>query len=159
MNYGIHLMSEITVKTVDEWLDGVSYTVDPYYVPSDFALEFVNFIKLVNGGKGEENKTPVLHLKMLDQIGEISKKDISIRIANMIHRGSGKTTVMGEYLFLYLAIHRSLPNFGEIVFALYVSDSIDNGVKKMRKNLEFRWENSEFLQQYIPEINFTDIKC
>jgi len=151
-------MSEITVKTVDEWLDGVSYTVDPYYVPSDFALEFVNFIKLVNGGKGEENKTPVLHLKMLDQIGEISKKDISIRIANMIHRGSGKTTVMGEYLFLYLAIHRSLPNFGEIVFALYVSDSIDNGVKKMRKNLEFRWENSEFLQQYIPEIKFTDIR-
>ena len=28
----------------------------------------------------------------------------------------------------------------------------------MRKNLEFRWENSEFLRQYVPEIRFTDIR-
>jgi predicted phage terminase large subunit-like protein len=28
----------------------------------------------------------------------------------------------------------------------------------MRKNLEFRWENSEFLQQYVPEAKFTDIR-
>jgi phage terminase large subunit-like protein len=28
----------------------------------------------------------------------------------------------------------------------------------MRKNLEFRWENSDFLKQYVPEIRFTDIR-
>lgn len=151
-------MSEITTKTVDEWLDGVSYDVDPYYVPSDFALEFVNFIKLVNDGNGEENKTPVLHLNMLDQIGTIGKKELSVRIANMIFRGSGKTTVMGEYLFLYLGVYGHIPNFGKVELALYVSDSIDNGVKNMRKNLEFRWENSEFLKQYITSIKFTDIR-
>ncbi len=28
----------------------------------------------------------------------------------------------------------------------------------MRKNLEFRWDNSEFLKQYVPRIHFTDIR-
>ena len=43
-------------KTVEEWLNNISYDVDPNYVPSEFALEFVSFIKLVNGEQGEENK-------------------------------------------------------------------------------------------------------
>ena len=55
-------------KTVDAWLNSINYSVDPSYVPSEFALEFVSFIKLVNGDKGEENKTPVIHYKMLDNI-------------------------------------------------------------------------------------------
>ena len=68
------------------------------------------------------------------------------------------TTVMGEYLFLYLATYGELPGFGVIDLALYVSDSIENGVKNMRKNLEFRWDNSAFLQQYVPRVRFTDIR-
>jgi predicted phage terminase large subunit-like protein len=151
-------MNDITVKTVDEWLNAVSYGSDANYVPSDFALEFVAFIKLVNGDTGEENKTPVLHYKMLDQVGSVAVGETSVRIANMIHRGAAKTTLMGEYLFLYLAVYNVIPNFGKVELAIYVSDSIDNGVKNMRKNLEFRWENSEFLQQYIPSIKFTDIR-
>lgn len=143
----------VAAPTVESYVNSVCYDVDPSYVPSDFALNFVTFIKLVNGGEGEENKTPVLHYKMLDQIGEGKTS-----IANMVHRGAAKTTIMGEYLFLYLAIYNELPNFGTIEYALYVSDSIDNGVKKMRKNLEHRWHNSEFLQKYIPEIKFTDIR-
>lgn len=139
-------------KTVEEWLNSVVYSDDPKYVPSDFALEFVTFIKLVNGAQGESHKTPVLHYKMLDQVdGETS------RIANMVHRGAAKTTLLGEYLFLYIAVYGGLPGFGKIPFALYVSDSIDNGVKNMRKNLEFRRENSEFLMKYIPQVKFTDI--
>ena len=55
-------------KTVDEYLNEVDYSVDPLYVPSEFALEFVSFLKLVNGGKWEENKTPVMHYHMLDNI-------------------------------------------------------------------------------------------
>lgn len=141
-------------KTVEDWLNIVDYSPDPSYVPSDFALEFVNFIKLVNGSEGEENKTPVLHYRILDQLAYGGH-----RIANMIHRGAAKTTLMGEYLFLYLAVHGGkLPNFGRIELAIYVSDSVDNGVKNMRKNLEFRRENSEFLKKYIPNIKFTDIE-
>ena len=143
----------LDVKTVEEWLNSVSYAEDPEYVPSHFALAFVNFIKLVNGGQGEENKTPTLHLKMLDQIDQPNSR----KIANMVHRGAAKTTVLGEYLILYLATFGELPTFGQVDFALYVSDSIDNGVKNMRKNLEFRWENSSFLQKYVPHAKFTDI--
>ena len=143
----------LDVKTVEEWLNGVSYADDPNYVPSQFAVAFVNFIKLVNGGQGEENVTPVLHLKMLDQIDQPNSR----KIANMVHRGAAKTTVLGEYLILYLATFGELPTFGQVDFALYVSDSIDNGVKNMRKNLEYRWENSTFLQKFVPMAKFTDI--
>ncbi|WAW11600.1 terminase large subunit [Acinetobacter phage nACB1] len=143
----------LDVKSVEEWLNGVSYVEDPNYVPSPFALAFVNFIKLVNGGQGEENKTPTLHLKMLDQIDQPNSR----KIANMVHRGAAKTTVLGEYLILYLATFGELPTFGVVDFALYVSDSIDNGVKNMRKNLEYRWENSDFLKKYVPHAKFTDI--
>lgn len=144
----------IETKTVDEWLNSVSYAEDPDYIPSKFAVAFVNFIKLVNGGAGEENVTPVLHLKMLDQIDKADSR----KIANMVHRGAAKTTVLGEYLILYLATFGELPTFGEVDLAIYVSDSIDNGVKNMRKNLEYRWENSSFLRKFVPLAKFTDIR-
>ena len=137
---------------VEDFLNKVVYGDDQDYVPSDFALEFVNFIKLVNGGKGEENKTPLVHYRMLDNIQKNDKD-----ILNLCHRGLGKSTLM-TYLILYLSVYGEIPGFGKIPYALYISDSIDNGVKKMRKDLEFRWENSEFLQAYVPKISFTDIR-
>lgn len=42
--------------------------------------------------------------------------------------------------------------------AIYVSDSVENGVKNMRKNLEYRRENSSFLMKAIPHAKFTDIR-
>lgn len=139
-------------KTVNEWLSEVDYTEDVNYVPSEFAIEFVNFIKLVNGAEGEENTTPVLHYKMLDTL--VSDKS---NIATMVFRGAAKTTLMCEYLILYLAVFGKLPNFGVVDLMLYVSDSIDNGVKSMRKNLEYRLDNSEFLKKYV-SAKFTDIR-
>lgn len=138
---------------VEDYLNATSYTVDPHYVPSDFALEFVTFIKLVNGVQGEEHKTPLVHYRMLDTLTKGGK-----RVVNLCHRGVAKTTLMAEYLFLYIAVYGEIPGFGKISLAIYVSDSIENGVKNLRKNLEFRHENSDFLKQYVPEIRFTDIR-
>ena len=138
---------------VEEYLNQTDYSIEEGYVPSEFALEFVTFIKLVNGIEGEEHKTPLVHYHMLDTL-----TDGGTRIANLCHRGIAKTTVMGEYLFLFIGTYGEIPGFGKINLALYVSDSIENGVKNMRKNLEFRWENSDFLKQYIPETRFTDIR-
>lgn len=138
---------------VEDYLNSTDYGDDPNYVPSDFALQFLAFIKLVNGAQGEENKTPVVHYKMLDTISDGGR-----RIINLCHRGIAKTTLMGEYLFLYIAVYGDLPGFGRVDLALYVSDSIENGVKNMRKNLEFRYDNSDFLKQYIPKASFTDIR-
>ena len=39
-------------KTVDQWLNDIDYDDDPNYAPSEFALEFISFIKLVNGEIG-----------------------------------------------------------------------------------------------------------
>jgi len=146
-------MQNRNILSVEDRLNSVSYEEDPNYVPSVFALEFVNFIKLVNGAEGEENKTPVLHLRMLDKLASGGS-----HILNMLYRGSAKTTLFGEYLFLYLAVYGELPGFGEVTLAIYVSDSIENGVKNMRRNLEYRRENSEFLMKMIPEVRFTDIR-
>ena len=44
--------TEDKAKTVEELINTVNYSQDEFYVPSEFALEFVNFIKLVNGGEG-----------------------------------------------------------------------------------------------------------
>lgn len=148
-------MSVISAKklTVEERLNLVSYALDVGYIPSNFAMHFVNFIKLVNGADGEENLTPILHYMMLDKIDSPDKL-----IANMVHRGAAKTTLFGEYLILYIAVFNHLPYLDDTSLILYVSDSIENGVKNMRKNLEFRWENSEFLQKFLPEARFTDIR-
>lgn len=148
-----HVAEALAPWKVEDYLNDTDYSVDPDYVPSDFALEFVTFIKLVNGSQGEENLTPVVHYKMLDTITHGGR-----RVINLCHRGIAKTTLMAEYLFLYIATYGELPGFGRVDLALYVSDSIENGVKNMRKNLEFRYENSDFLREYIPEAKFTDIR-
>jgi len=144
---------EKKAQPVEQYLNEIKFNDDADYIPSDFALEFINFVKLVNGSEGEEHLTPVLHYRMLDEVKGMHKN-----ICNMLFRGSAKTTLLGEYLFLYLGVYGALPGFGKVQLALYVSDSIENGVKNMRKNLEHRWENSDFLKQYIPNTRFTDVR-
>lgn len=138
---------------VEAYLALIDYGIDPDYIPSEFALEFVTFIKLVNGDAGEENKTPVVHYKMLDTLTKNGA-----RICNLCHRGIAKTTLMAEYLFMYLGLYGAIPGFGKIDLALYVSDSIENGVKNLRKNIEHRYNNSDFMQEYVPIAKFTDIR-
>ena len=145
------LDADVEGKTVEQWLNEVDYNYTKKYVPSKFALEFITFIKLVNGGDGEENETPILHYVMLDQFADPNESSI----ANMVHRGAAKTTLFGEYLFLYIAVYGKIPGFKKLNLAIYVSDSIDNGVKNMRQNLEYRWENSDFLKKYVPKTKFT----
>jgi len=120
--------TEIT-KKVEQYLNKTSYVLDTEYVPSEFALEFINFIKLVNGEEGEEHASPVIHYRMLDQLVYGGSN-----VCNMCARGTAKTTLLAEYLFLYLAVYGKLPEFGKINLALYVSDSIENGVKNMHRS-------------------------
>ena len=146
-------MENIIKKELDEWLDEVDYSSlgDGSYVPCEFALIFMNFIKLVNGTEGESNKTPPVHLKMLDKI--VGDKEY---VANLCFRGAGKTALFFEYFVLFLAFYGYLPNFGEVDYLIYVSDSMENGVKSARKNVEYRYHNSEFLKEWVPKAHFTD---
>jgi phage terminase large subunit-like protein len=147
-------VDHVDQKKVEDYLNEVSYSDLDHYVPSQFAIEFINFIKLVNAEQGgEEHPSPVVHMHMLDKITNGGKN-----IINLCSRGLAKTTMFGEYLILYIAVYGELPGFGRVDYGLYVSDSIDNGVKKMRYRLERRRENSSFLQRYIPHAKFTDIR-
>ena len=136
-------------KEVDTYLNEISYKPDITYRPTEFSLDLINTIKLINGSKGEENKSPVTHLKLLDSFAK------SGNVCNLCHRGMGKTTLI-EYLIDYIAVYGTLPGFGEVSYILYVSDSMDNGVKSMRNSLEVRYNNSTFLQEYLPNIKLTE---
>ena len=88
---------------------------------------------------------------MLDKV--VGDKDY---IANLCFRGAAKTTLFFEYFFPFLAVFGYLPNFGEVDGLIYVSDSMENGVKSARKNLEYRYHNSDFLKEWLPKYHFTD---
>lgn len=133
-----------TIDTLEALLKDVTIEPPPGYIPSNFALNFVNFLKLVNGAEGEENKTPPIHYYMLD--GFAGTHD---RIAVMVFRGAAKTTLF-EYLILYLAVFGKMPGIGKLNSAVYMSDTIDNGVVNMQKNLQHRWDSSDFLREQLP---------
>ena len=143
----------IKKQELDAWLDQVDYEYlnSSRYVPTTFALGFMNFIKLVNGSEGESHKTPPVHLAMLDKLVSDSQY-----VVNLCFRGSGKTTVFMEYLTLYLALFHEIPGFGKVDGMIYIADSMDNGAKNARKNIEFRYTHSDYLQEWIPEAKFTD---
>ena len=147
-------MSKLVKQDLDSWLDGVNYSLlnSASYIPTEFALTFMNFVKLVNGIEGESHKTPPVHLRMLDRVVE-SPSDY---IVNLCFRGAAKTTLFMEYMSLYLGCFGYLPGHGPVSGMLYLSGSMDNGVKNARRNLEFRYNNSEFAQQMIPHAKFTD---
>ena len=142
-------MSEV-VENLDTLLKRVNYkALEQGYVPTTFALKFINFIKLVNGEVGEENKSPLFHYKILDTILNNNNSLI------VSFRGSAKTSIM-EYLFLYLGVFGKLEGFGDVSVTMYIGDTMENGCKNLRANIEHRYRNSEFLQKFIPVTRFTD---
>jgi predicted phage terminase large subunit-like protein len=141
-------------KDLEEILLTVDYArFENGYKPTLWALKFISFIKLVNGGTGEENTSPLFHYDMLDQLAETTQNLF------VCFRGGAKTTAIHEYMYLYIAVYGDAANFGEVNVAMYISDTIDNGVKSMRQNLEFRYNNSPFLQRYLTkDTKFTDVR-
>ena len=143
---------------LDERLNHVDYSYfETDYRPTHFALQFVTFIKLVNGSLGEENKSPIIHYDMLDQLSREHQHNF-IQNLFVSFRGSAKTTALHEYMILFLATYGSIPGFGGVNVGMYISDTMENGVKSMRNNLEFRWNNSDFLRKYVPDAKFTDVR-
>lgn len=144
------MTTETTNLSLEKLVSERSYSqLETNFKPSEFAWQFINFIKLVNGGS-EENKSSVIHLDMLDTVA----KNNNVLIVSF--RGSAKTSVLAEYMILYVGMTGKLPRHGYVDVGMYVGDTIDNGVKSLRNNLEFRYQNSEFLKKYIPKAKFTD---
>lgn len=146
-------MSDTDNLTLEKLIRDVDYAkLEEGYVPSQFAIKFINFIKLVNGESGEENKSPLFHFDLLDTV---SKHKNNLVVA---YRGSSKTTLCSEYMFLYIATFGRLDGFGDVCVAMYVGDTMENGCKNLRNNIEHRYRNSEFLQKFLPIVHFTDAR-
>ena len=280
--------------TLEKLIREVDYVkMGENYIPSKFAIKFINFIKLVNGEDGEENKSPLFHYDILDTVyknknvliisfrgsskalaldtllmtptGHVSMGDVEIGdyvldrngkptkvthtsevfhnqtytitlsngesfVANEDHthilqymengewkevnlttkemlkdsreffiplvgrtlprafveaveptkksipsrcisvesgtcsyllRGgivTHNTTLVAEYMILYQAVFGELDGFGKVTVGMYVGDTMENGVKNLRANLEHRYNNSEFLQKFIVHARFTDVE-
>lgn len=137
-------------RTIDDLLNEVNYDEINSYIPSKFALEFIATIKSI-AGSTLENATPPIHYKMIDGL---TTKDT--HLVNLCHRGVAKTTLFCEFLIMYLAIFGELPSLGKVTGIIFVGDSMENGVKSLRKNLEFRYNNSEVMRSLVPKASFTD---
>ena len=137
------------IKSVEEHLSDVDYDFSKY-IPSSEAINFINFIKLVGGDNPESHNSPVVHYKLLDKMLSPCR-----RLAILCHRGFAKSTVC-EYLFFYIAVFVRLNGLGKVGYALFIADTAENGGKNLRKNMEFRYLNSAFLQKYLPGAKFTD---
>lgn len=139
--------------TLENIVNSTTYTrFSNGYIPSKFAIQFINFIKLVNGETGEENKSPLFHYEILDTIYNNNNSLI------VSFRGSAKSTLVAEYMFLYIATFGMLDGFGDVTVAMYVGDTMENGCKNLRANIEHRYRNSDFLMKYIPTTRFTDVE-
>lgn len=135
-----------------EHLAKVKYPLKDPYIPDKFALMMLNFMKLVHEHNPTENKTPVMHLKMLDKF--VGKSPYTL---NCMFRGAAKST-LERYLILYLGVFGSFPDEPEIDYGLYVADSMENNVKKMRLNIEVLYNSSPFLKETIPTVKITDAR-
>lgn len=111
-------------------------------------MEFCNLFKMIDPYADD---TPPFHYAMLDKFNEPENMH-----ANLCHRGAAKTTLMGIRLLLWLAITGGLPGNDDINNAIYVSDSLDNGVKTLRKNLQSLYDRSALLRQMLPTFNLTE---
>jgi predicted phage terminase large subunit-like protein len=135
----------------EDRLQEVNYGALAAYAPDSFSLQFVNFIKLVSAEFPEENESPIVHLMMLDKLPTPNRRNI-----NLCFRGSAKTTLFSEYLVLFIGVFGQIEGFGDIPAGIFVGNSMDKGVAQLRKNIELKWNNSKFLQHWIPEARFRD---
>lgn len=158
--------------TVDKLLDHVDVKLD-WYIPSEEAMDFMNFFRLVLGEE-PENANPKAHYFLIDCI---FKKDIVepyFKVRNVDYeslkdyvlvlctREFSKSVLLGTVLVLYIAAKGKLPGYGKVNYMLYVSDSMRNNVKTTMETIGAVYRESAYLREIFEdavtnqdEISFT----
>ena len=150
--------------TVEMLLDHVDLKLD-WYIPSDEAIKFIIFIRLVLGEEPEnDNSKPhyffadcffqSANVKPFFQVRNVDFDGLKSETVVLCSREFAKS-VLTTYIILFMAAEGSLPNFGRINYGLYVSDSMRNGVKKMMGRLKGVFYESKYLQGLFEEVSFT----
>lgn len=147
-------LKHMGLQTVDEFLDNVDYSEGFIngYQPSNFAVKYLAFCNVINQSIGlQTSPTPISHFIILDSL--IYGKRATTSLCS---RGQGKTTLVPMRMPWYMATFNEMPNIPNFNFMLYVSDSIDNGVKTLKRGLLDTYESSELLQELIPNYHNTE---
>lgn len=141
--------------TVDRLLDVCDVELD-WYIPSNFAIEFILFIRLCLGEE-PENSNPKAHYFFIDCIFQQPNVEpyfvirgydyyaMLNRIAILSTREFSKSTLMA-YMFLYIAYKGKIPEFGKIYYMIYVGDSMDNNVKTTMNTISKVFLESAYLK-------------
>lgn len=158
------------IVTVDKLLDWVDMELD-WYVPSNDAIEFILFIRLVLGEE-PENTNPKAHYFLIDCVFQnecvrpyfeergINFDELKGRTVVLCTREFAKS-VMVVYLILYMAAKGKIPNFGNVRYGIYVSDSMRNNVKTTMETIGKVYQESKYLRSLMEdarlvqdEVNF-----
>lgn len=115
------------------------YTIP--YLPKEMSIRFFSWVNL-NIVK-DSHKTPRMHYQMID---ELLTEDQNVQA--MVHRGGAKSTVMTNYLPIYVACHGSLDNFGVVHNLVIFSATIDQAIEQL-KGIRDIWDNSDALQEIL----------
>ena len=137
-----------------------------YYVVS-FSLRNINPFKLkrkadrwiennhyMSGSRVSIESIEAIEETVLSKCISVDSPTKSYLIENSIV--THNTTLSAEYMILYMAVYGELDGFGKVTVGMYVGDTMDNGCKNLRNNIEHRYNNSEFLKRFIPTVRFTD---
>lgn len=136
---------------LNQLLDAVDY--DKYYdkeniyEPTPFAILMLEFIAEMYP-EGMDYDTPAAHIEIFDTVANPNQH------ANILAaRGMAKSTAI-KHIILFIVVNGYILIGREgkrmnIRYLIYVSDSIDNGVKTMKEDLESTYESNEFLQNRI----------
>jgi len=150
---------------VEMLLDYVDLRLD-WYIPSENAFDFVNFIRLCVGEE-PENLNPKAHYFFVDCMFQSPEVKPYFDVRNMNFedlRGStlilssrefSKSTIIA-YLILYMADKGEMPGFGKVNFGMYVSDRMDGNVKTTMQTLESLYLGSAYLKTKFEWTHFTD---
>jgi hypothetical protein len=162
---GIYKIFEDKKITVDKLLDVVDMDLD-WYVPSDDAIKFMIFLRLVLGEE-PENSNPKAHYFMMDCIFKspnvvryfdernINFERLKKKIVILCTREFSKSVLI-TFLMLFMADEGRMPGFGRVNYGIYVSDSMRNGVRNTFNTLEKVYLSSKYLRSRFEDARFTD---
>lgn len=144
----------------------------PGYTPSKDAIEFFVLMRLVHG-KDFEVGNSVAHYFMVDLIfgnvtsdmypyAEDVKKAIEVdpdRIAICCSRGLSKSTIITNFLFIYVALKGKLPHGGKQSFWLALGASSKGHARNMAISLRAICEDSKYLNDVMEYMRFTETEA
>lgn len=116
-----------------------------YNIPYKPGITSVMFFSWINIHVAkEQHKTPRMHYQMIDEL--IGSEEQNVQA--MVHRGGAKSTVMTNYVPIYVAVNGSLPNFGIVHNLVIFSATIEQAIEQL-KGIRDLWEGSELLQEFL----------